>query len=452
MGRSECISAEPQAWVAEVQREVNRAEVQETVWGALSIALIQREKKIKFLSGLKLKQKSQGVMWRLVLTVSLLCCSSEARVTCKNENNNEVDWYILYKAPKQNTLTGLEYLYIDSAGVRKMAPLTPPASPVGSGPSATASLAPTSKPINHHEGVLANTLRPLFTPIRRMPRDFGFISYSDQPPGCNAEQEFGHSKGVVMVDKSNTGVWLLHSTPNFPFRRDQNHFWPKSGGKYAQTFMCVTFKYDQFRYIGTHLQYIGAFPFQYDIPEDFHQELKDAVNWIQRPPLDNFLTLTSNGGQPFNAVAKKKAEEAIDGDLYVHIAKLVGGDLDVQTWGCQPNRDKSYCVLGEFEVINVKTITTALGEWGPKKDHSKWCVAIDQNRHWTCIADVNRAKSQYKRGGGALCIDSDVIRGLFFKFARENEECPPENNMDFMDIMDPECDPDPHSAAQTDSH
>uniref|UniRef100_A0A0E9RDI2 deoxyribonuclease II n=1 Tax=Anguilla anguilla TaxID=7936 RepID=A0A0E9RDI2_ANGAN len=60
------------------------------------------------------------VMSRVVLTVSLLCwgiCSSEAKVTCKDKNGGEVDWYILYKVPKPNNKapSGLEYFYIDSA-------------------------------------------------------------------------------------------------------------------------------------------------------------------------------------------------------------------------------------------------------------------------------------------------------------------------------------------------
>lgn len=49
------------------------------------------------------------------------------------------------------TLTGLEYIYIDSNEVIIMDPS-----------------ALNYKTINHPEGVLANTLRPLFMPIRSM--------------------------------------------------------------------------------------------------------------------------------------------------------------------------------------------------------------------------------------------------------------------------------------------
>ncbi|XP_049909868.1 plancitoxin-1-like [Epinephelus moara] len=176
-------------------------------------------------------------MWRFVLTVSLLCWRSEGTVTCRDKNNGIVDWYIIYKAPTQTpSLTGLEYLYIDSTGMTKMVPSTP-----------------NYKSIKDPNGVLANTLRPLFTPIRSMPQDFGFISYSDQPPGGHAAQMFGHSKGVLMVNKTGTGVWLLHSTPRFPFRRDPTHFWPGTGARNAQTFICVTFSYDMFRNIGNEL-------------------------------------------------------------------------------------------------------------------------------------------------------------------------------------------------------
>ncbi|XP_008420890.1 deoxyribonuclease-2-beta-like isoform X2 [Poecilia reticulata] len=301
--------------------------------------------------------------------------------------------------------TGTEYFYIDSSGRNEEL-----------------------SNINSPNGVLGNTLRPLFRPIRNMETTFGFISYSDQPPGCGADpNRFGHSKGLVMVDRTGTGVWILHSTPRFPFRRDQNSFWPNSGNRYAQTFICVTFNYNQFTTIGTHLKYINAFPFEHYIPDDFHEELKNVVKWTEGSPYNpdkvEISLLTSKGRQGFKIFAKQAdAAEAV-GDLYRSIANHIRSNVSAQTWGCQPQRSPSICSI-EFSVNNVEDIKVGNRQtWKPTVDHSKWCVATDQNKHWTCIADMNRAESQYKRFGGALCIQLEKVQRHFLGFAIHPQIC-----------------------------
>ncbi|XP_018545320.2 deoxyribonuclease-2-beta [Lates calcarifer] len=387
-------------------------------------------------------------MWRFVLAVSLLCCSSDASLTCKDENGGQVDWFILYKAPKQkDKLTGLEYIYI--------------------GPDAHGKV--TKRTGTDIKGILANTLRPILKSVREMPEDFGFISYSDQPPGCSADnQKFGHSKGVVMVDKT-TAVWLLHSTPQFPFRRDQNKFWPPSGAKNAQTFICVKFPSEPayIEHIGKHLQSIRAFPFDHYIPDGFYKELKelkDVVNWNKLDPPGVLQLLIKKGDVTFYSIAKKQAvkekgkpgsgqdsdkmeveesdEPMVDcskdgspmeidedpaggdlyvGDLYVSIAKEVKSHVNVQTWHSDTEGDISYC-KGPENVYNIKSVQIKdLGEWSPGNDHSKWCV--DENKLWTCIADVNRAKTQFLRYGGALCIKDKNIAEIFMSFKKETESC-----------------------------
>ncbi|XP_035847097.1 deoxyribonuclease-2-beta-like [Sander lucioperca] len=363
-------------------------------------------------------------MWRIFLTVSLLCWSADGQVTCRDNNNGEVEWYIIYKAPKLNNIgtTGVEYLYIDSAGKKETS-------------------TDHNKPINHPNGVLANTLRPIFT--TSMPDNFGFITYSDQPPGCHAQEKFGHSKGVVMMDKTTTGVWLLHSTPQFPFERDQNKFWPDSGAKNAQTFICVTFNYNTFQQIGEHLLDINAFTFDDHIPNNFHenlQKLRKTEN-NKRPPRVNEVKiqdLTSAGGTSFVTIAKKQYkaggktphDDKFVGDLYLTIAHGYNTDVKVQTWGCQKDCDGSYC--GERQVIKIESVKTDLGnrlvkrevEWKTTCDHSKWCVAKDNNNHLICIADVNRALSQYKRPGGGLCFIHQQASELFKGVIDQTQPCP----------------------------
>ncbi|XP_034751447.1 deoxyribonuclease-2-beta-like [Etheostoma cragini] len=200
----------------------------------------------------------------------------------------------MYKVPKLNNqgTEGLEYLYIDSNGNIETSK-------------------DHSKLINDPDGVLGNTLKPLLKLPTSMPKDFGFITYNDQPPPDDkgvtpsVNSKFGHSKGLVMMDKT-TGVWLLHSVPKFPFKRD-NNFYPTSGAAKAQTFICVTFKYAEFQKIGQHLLDIAAFPFESHFPADFHDQLKKAaiIKWNNREPGEKIQDLESDAGTQFKSIAKK---------------------------------------------------------------------------------------------------------------------------------------------------
>lgn len=130
------------------------------------------------------------------------------------------------------------------------------------------------------------------------------------------------------------------------------------------------------------------------------------------------------------------------GDLYVTIAQGVQSDLKVQTYGCQPGRDESFCEAGRYKVKNIKTIKVDSETWTCKKDHSKWCVATDQNKPWTCVADVNRAVTQYQRRGGALCLNNPTIRNILLTFAAEIEECGSPN---ILDLLNTDCEPETDS-------
>ncbi|KAF1377993.1 hypothetical protein PFLUV_G00206610 [Perca fluviatilis] len=322
-------------------------------------------------------------MWRILLMVSLLCWSADGQdVKCRNDKDEPVDWYIIYKAPglQEINTEGLEYIYIDPAGKK------------------------TSKDHNKHiddpKGVLANTLKPIFKLKTALPKDFGFITYSDQPPPDekgvtpSVGSTFGHSKGVVMMDKTTgdkTGVWLSHSVPKFPFKRDQN-FWPPSGAKNAQTFICVTFKYEEFKKIGQHLLNIRAFPFGSQIPAGFHPELIKAKD-KENPTGEKIQELKSAGGTDFRSIAKEqykglndRGDTLIDqnrfvGDLYLTIAEKYNTDVRVQTWGQQCYREGSYCEQNKRQVMNIKSVKADLGngevEWEPCNDHSKWCVGAE---------------------------------------------------------------------------
>ncbi|XP_064180427.1 plancitoxin-1-like [Anguilla rostrata] len=265
-----------------------------------------------------------------------------------------------------------------------------------------------------------------------------------------------------MMDKT-TGVWLLHSTPKFPYDRKQGIFWPESGTRNAQIFICVTFAYSQFDKIGEHLLNIRAFPFDHYIPNNFHRELrrvvnKEDINPNQRPFLAQVLT--SSAGQTFRSFAKYSSSSCNGTDIYPLIAKNLKSNLAAQTWrgnaedkesdfpeegtgGCsegtgncmeEGRREDSLeegtvgCSEGTGDCPDRWRVSTILKiemlkmgqkvSWRNGRDHSKWCVTEDQKNPWTCIADLNRAQPQHKRPGGALCIYTRRLRRMFTGFIK----------------------------------
>ncbi|XP_067368156.1 deoxyribonuclease-2-alpha-like isoform X1 [Channa argus] len=341
---------------------------------------------------------------RFLSGVGILLQVCDSDVKCRNDNGNEVDWYILYKLPNLGN-GGLSYLYMDDS---------------------TGGWQLSKETINSKSGTLANTLRPLLAFYEKKNEGFGYMLYNDQPPEpYAAPKSFGHSKGVVMLDRQ-TGVWLSHSTPKFPGYRSKV-FWPDSGNANAQTFMCVTFSYNTFKEIGLQLKYIHAYSYDSDIPKTFHNELQCVAQrscYPKKEPWFQVVTLTSLNKHNFHSFAKYTR---FGDDLYSGlIVNSVRQPLFVKSWGKMRRPLPSNCSI-PHHVLNVQQIqlpnTNPLSD---TVDHSKWCVTPDGG--WTCIADMNRENSQMGRGGGAICTNDVVVRKAFYALITQYESCKHEHH------------------------
>ena len=65
--------------------------------------------------------------------------------------------------------------------------------------------------------------------------------------------------GDVCFDKS-SGFWLVHSVPHLPPWANESYAYPHTGRMYGQTFLCVTYNYDQLNLIGTSRQFSKNVP------------------------------------------------------------------------------------------------------------------------------------------------------------------------------------------------
>lgn len=136
-----------------------------------------------------------------------------------------------------------------------------------------------------------------------------------------------------MLDR-NFGLRLSHSTPKFPIYRSPE-FWPSSGNSNAQTFLCITFPYQQFKEIGKlleehhgvahwinstnmvqnipfefsgrQLKYIHVYSFDSEIPTTFHEELHCVAQrscYPKNEPWFSVKRLNSAAGRIFTSFAK----------------------------------------------------------------------------------------------------------------------------------------------------
>ncbi|XP_034562078.1 deoxyribonuclease-2-beta-like [Notolabrus celidotus] len=337
----------------------------------------------------------------LFFSAGILFQACDSDVKCKNDNGADVDWYILYKLPQKKGDGGLSYVYMDES---------------------TNGWTLSRKKIDNISGSVGNTLKPLFDYYDRKTEGFGYMLYNDQPPPTYiAPASFGHSKGVVLLDRQ-TGVWLSHSTPKFPTYRSKE-FWPSSGTENAQTFMCVTYKYDQFKEIGLQLKYIHAYSYDSVIPTTFYNELQCVAQrscFPNKAPWFHKTELTSVGGSNFTSFAKytRFKDDLYSGLLVFHLNQ----NLYVKSWGKMKAPLSSNCSLSiPYHVYNVKSINLTGQSFTNTADHSKWCVTAGEG--WTCIADMNREESQMKRGGGAICTDNIAVWEAFYNLKSDCEKC-----------------------------
>ncbi|XP_063057808.1 deoxyribonuclease-2-alpha-like [Engraulis encrasicolus] len=342
------------------------------------------------------------VLLGVLLTVS--GCTASVSISCRNEQGEDVDWYILYKQPSIDGENGLKYLYMDES---------------------TQGWVEGQYTINDEKSAVGQTLKPLFAYHGTESDSFGYILYNDQPPVPyrTASSSYGHSKGVVLLDK-NTGIWLSHSTPDFP-GVDIKAFWPDSGHYNGQTFICGTYKYSAFKDIAIQLQYIHVYSFDSHIPSSFDPELQCVAHkkcYPKEAPWYRQLTMTTLAGKTFVSYAKYSK---LHDDLYSGVLdKYLGGAFYAKSWGRLRHPLPSNCSV-KYDVYNVATMQLPTTEpFSVTVDHSKWTVMVDMTeKPWTCIADMNREVSQEYRGGGAVCTDNTDVWQAFWGVVSTYELC-----------------------------
>uniref|UniRef100_A0A8V0ZXV8 deoxyribonuclease II n=1 Tax=Gallus gallus TaxID=9031 RepID=A0A8V0ZXV8_CHICK len=332
-----------------------------------------------------------------------------AEISCRNEDGEAVDWFVLYKLPKHTkgggTGLGLEYLYMDSLAQQWQ---------LG------------RYLVNMTQGALGQTLGQLYKAYESKRNNTVYAIYNDEVPHSGSiNGKRGHTKGFLLLDKSQ-GFWVIHSVPLFPPFPEDGYGYPASGESYGQTAICITFSYEQFIEIDQQMLSSNPEIYSCSLPDTFQADLPNlqklcSGSRLPSGPLRRLSKLQSAHGEAFLHFAKSRS--FVD-DIYVAwVAQELKTDLLAESWQHSGQKLPSNCSL-QYYVYNINLIGTPLNStFHSILDHSKWSVSMKEEVQWTCIGDLNRAVEQAWRSGGFICTQNKHIYSAFRRLVINYESC-----------------------------
>jgi len=322
----------------------------------------------------------------------LLCVKDVFSIQCLDNQGKAVDWFSIYKIPEVQSpkgirfQSGLAFVYMDARNPQWGV----------SGAS-----------INDSNNAMFHTLQQIY---QSKGNSILYMMYNDEVPK-QENSKSGHTKGVVSFNSS-SGFWMVHSSPKFPPERSLSYKWTATN--FGQTVLCISLPYHQLEAVATQLMYNEPHVYDYTIPASFSKDFPMLEKVVKRPsppgpPWYSVKNLTSLAGTTFLSFAKSHKFGA---DLYDDlVAPTLKSDLLVETWLRTSGGNMTSNCTAKFKVYKVTHINLP----GPvsfkeSDDHAKWATSYVQNTEyqksppWTCIGDINRMKSQFKRGGGTVCL------------------------------------------------
>ncbi|KAL6728580.1 hypothetical protein Aduo_010342 [Ancylostoma duodenale] len=342
-------------------------------------------------------------MWRLCLTFVAFINHGNARLGCKNMQGEDVDWFAAIKLPPgADERKGRSFVFFDSTQYGWKRSL---------------------QPVDSKKSAIGATISQIYEVDKK--KTFT-IAYNDDSPVKTVDSGRGHSKGVAAFD-SDVGFWMVHSVPNFPPIKKYDY--PESGTRFAQSFLCLSLSTNALEDVGQYMRFAHVTPFLSNLPASFEVVAPPLVDVVKKRPLSKsstdfttIRTIVTLGGKKAKGFAKSKRFGA---DLwYKFIAPNLKTSMAVETWRSGSGKDVGTTCGGKQNVYDVSIVSVLNATFPSSKDHSKWGVSMKQMVPAVCIGDLNRQVSQYKRGGGAVCIEDPKLWKTFFKSIGEYENCP----------------------------
>jgi len=362
----------------------------------------------------------EKIILPVLLATQIVYLPGSSAISCRDESGKEVDWWILYKLPKRDSIgpeheknSLEEYIYEGLAYAYMTSDL----------PDVSWTLS--QKSIKDEKSMPGRTLEELYqdTPDP----DLFNVMYNDEHPHGPTSFTRGHTKGLLVGDQTDS-IWLIHSVPHYPPFPNESYSYPHTGQRYGQTAMCISLDTENIDTVGKQLTFNNPFIYSAGTPDwlaKYPQMMKASKgHHIKEAPYFNTEIIKSKAGEIFTTFAKFTD---FDKDLYADlVAPILRVPLLVETWPNGPGKMPSRCD-SPFIVENVNEMDFPEiqdDDFTTRHDHAKWAISLDKKKPIVCIGDINRMDTQRKRGGGTACFVSYKAWKTFKRSVKDIEACP----------------------------
>jgi deoxyribonuclease-2 len=249
-----------------------------------------------------------------------------------------------------------------------------------------------------------------------------------------------HAKGILAADAS-SGFWLVHSIPQFALPpkttgKATEFFYPPNAKDNGQSVLCISFNSrSQLDSIASQLLVMKPNIYSSQVTPDvsiISANFVDLKNKKWSKDSEQTKQIKSSKGVSFTSFVRSPKSE--HKELYLEIvAPGIGSDLLVETWRRGAGDPLPSNCTYQYKVNNIDKVELTFEDgsafsktsaWGYIEDHSKWAVTPESNPSVSCIGDINRMASQYKRGGGTVCLFDKTVWQAMRSSIEEVEACP----------------------------
>ncbi|KRZ18545.1 Deoxyribonuclease-2-alpha [Trichinella pseudospiralis] len=332
----------------------------------------------------------------IVILISLKTCIAQV-ATCKDDGDNNVDWYFVYKPPNV-----LNSKLLKSA--------------------ANPAWAPSGADIN--QGAGHSIIRTMASFVQHHAQ-INVLAYSDDPPNLPPRNEKSKTKGVLLVNNAaDEAAWFVHTVPNFLAYLNA-YSWPPAETAKGHMFLCVSFSKAHLNSVGKAIRHQEPYIYVNNLPAAIlnqHMELSDLINGVDvrvTPFLghEKFVTKRVQAEANIQAFGKHSKSFA---DMYARVLRNRFA-ANIRVWASSDARSKSICNR-QYQLRKIASPMQLDGvQVNREADSAKW--ALVEGKNTVCFTTNDYKATEKQTPGAAVCLENAGVYNAFLTAASNVEPC-----------------------------